>query len=57
MAGNIQADTSGNIYVEFDYNNIIVVDPNKTIDDFGNIKERLVDHESLVMYANLEADV
>ena len=37
MAGNIQADTSGNILVEFDYNNIIVVDPNKTIDDFGNI--------------------
>ena len=57
MAGNIQADTSGNILVEFDYNNIIVVDPNKTIDDFGNIAERLVDHENLVMYANLEADV
>jgi hypothetical protein len=57
MAGNIQADTSGNILVEFDYNNIIVVDPNKTIDDFGNIRERLVDHENLVMYANLEADV
>jgi len=57
MAGNIQADTSGNILVEFDYNNIIVVDPNKTIDDFGNISERLVDHENLVMYANLEADV
>ena len=57
MAGNIQADTSGNILVEFDYNNVIVVDPNKTIDDFGNISERLVDHENLVMYANLEAEV
>jgi len=57
MAGNIQADKSGNILVEFDYNNIIVVDPNKTIDDFGNIQERLVDHENLVMYANLECDV
>jgi len=57
MAGNIQADNSGNILVEFDYNNIIVVDPNKTIDDFGNVNERLVDHEKLVMYANLEADV
>lgn len=57
MAGNIQADTSGNILVELDENNIIVVDPNKTVDDFGNIKERLVDHENLVMYANLEADV
>jgi hypothetical protein len=57
MAGNIQADTSGDILVEFDYNNLIVVDPNKTIDNFGNIKERLVDHESLVMYANLEAEI
>ena len=57
MAGNVQGDNSGNILVEFDYNNIIVVDPNKTIDAFGNIRERLVDHENLVMYANLEAEV
>jgi hypothetical protein len=57
MAGNIQADNSGNVYVEFDYNNIIVVDPNKTIDNFGKVQERLIDHENLVMYANLEADV
>ena len=57
MAGNLQADNSGNIYVEFDYNNIIVVDPNKTINDLGEVQERLVDHENLVMYANLEADI
>jgi len=57
MVGNIQADTSGDIFVEVDENNIIVVDPNKTRDNFGNIRERLVDHENLVMYANLEADV
>jgi hypothetical protein len=57
MAGNIKSDNSGNIYVEFDYNNLIVVDPNKTIDAFGKIKERLVDHENLVMYANLEAEL
>jgi len=57
MVGNIQADNSGDVYVEFDYNNIIVVDPNKTIDRFGKIQERLVDHENLVMYANLEAEV
>ena len=56
MAGNLP-DNSGNILVEFDYNNIIVVDPNKTIDAFGNIRERLVDHENLVMFANLEAEV
>jgi hypothetical protein len=57
MAGNVQGDNSGNILVEFDYQNIIVVDPNKTIDALGNIRERLVDHENLVMYANLETEV
>jgi hypothetical protein len=57
MAGNVQGDNSGHIYTEFDYDNIIVVDPNKTIDAFGNISERLVDHEKLVMFANLEAEV
>jgi hypothetical protein len=57
MVGNLQPDNSGNILVEFDYDNIIIVDPNKTIDYQGNIKERLVDHENLVMYANLEAEV
>ena len=57
MVGNVQADNSGNILVELDENNIIVVDPNKTVDDFGNVRERLVDHENLVMYANLECDV
>jgi len=57
MAGNVQGDNSGNIYVEFDYNNIILVDPNKTIDNLNNVRERLVDHENLVMFANLEAEV
>ena len=49
MVGNNE-----NILVEFDYNNIIVVDPNKVIDENGNAKERLVKQEDLVMYANLE---
>ena len=57
MAGNVQADASGDVLVEFDYNNIILVDPNKTIDKYNKVKERLVDHESLVMYVNLEADI
>lgn len=57
MADNFFSDNSGNILVEFDYNNIIVVDPNKTIDGQGNIQERLVDHENLVMFVNLEAEV
>ena len=48
-------DNSGNILCELDYQNIILVDPNRTIDDNNNVAERLVDHENLVMYANLEA--
>ena len=47
-------DSSENILVEFDYNNIVIVDPNKVIDADGNSKERLINHENLVMYANLE---
>jgi hypothetical protein len=50
-------DKQENILVEFDYNNIIVIDPNKIIDENGNAKPRLVQHENLVMYANLECNV
>jgi hypothetical protein len=57
MVGNLLPDNAGGILVEFDYNNIIVVDPNKTIDANGNVQERLVDHENLVMFCNLEAEV
>lgn len=46
-----------NIFVDFDYNNIIIVDPNKVIDEQGKIKERYVKQEDLVMYANLECQV
>lgn len=56
MAGKL-TNEDGNIYVEFDYNNIIIVDPNKKVDSQGNVSERLVDHENLVMYANLDAQV
>jgi len=47
-------DSSENIYVDFDFNNIIIVDPNKVVDEFGVVKERNVKQENLVMYANLE---
>jgi hypothetical protein len=61
MADSIYGDNSGNIYVEADYSNIILVDPNKTtrIGPGGKaiIEDRVVDHENLVMYANLEASV
>ena len=50
-------DNNENILVEFDYNNITIIDPNKVVDENGNAKERLVNHENLVMYANLECKV
>ena len=46
-----------NILVEFDYQNISVIDPNKVIDNEGNVKERLIQQENLVYYANLECAV
>ena len=46
-----------NILVDFDYNNIIIVDPNKVLGDDGKGKERYVNQEDLVMYANLECKV
>jgi len=51
------ADSSENILVEFDYNNVALIDPNKVIDDNGKAKERYVSQENLVMYANLECKV
>jgi hypothetical protein len=50
-------DNSENILVEFDYNNITIIDPNKVIDADGKVKERYVHQEDLVMYANLECKV
>jgi hypothetical protein len=38
-----------------DFQNITIVDPNKIIGPDGLSQERLVKHEELVMYANLEA--
>jgi hypothetical protein len=51
------ADNSENIFVEHDYQNIIIVDPNKIVDQDGKAKDRLVNHEDLVMYANLECSL
>jgi len=55
MVGNSRQ--SRNIYVENDYENIILVDPNKVVLPNGEVEERLVEHENLIFYANLEAKV
>jgi len=52
MVGNQE-----NILVEFDYDNISLIDPNKVVDELGNVKDRLVKQEDLVYYANLECSV
>ena len=50
-------DKSENILVEFDYNNITIIDPNKVVDKDNKVKERYVNQEDLVMYANLECNI
>ena len=42
------------IFIETDYDNIVVVNPNEVYSPEGKKQERLVDHEDLVYYANLE---
>jgi hypothetical protein len=50
-------DNGENILVEFDYDNISIIDPNKIIDSEGKPQERFVKQENLVYYANLECSV
>jgi len=52
MVGNDE-----NILVEFDCQNIVLIDPNKTVDSLGNVSERQLKHEDLVYYANLECSL
>ncbi len=54
MANEI--NTGDNILVEFAENNILLVDPNKVFEK-GRPQERLVNHENLSIYANLQARV
>ncbi len=45
------------LYVEADYENIILIDPNKVVNGGGTIEDRFVQQENLVMYANLETKI
>jgi len=51
-----EINTGDNILVEFAENNILLVDPNKVFEK-GTPQERLVNHENLSIYANLQARV
>ena len=43
---------SGDVYTNPVGDNVVVIDPNKVLIN-GEVKDRLVDQEDLVMYANL----
>ena len=45
-----------NVLVEFSENNILLVDPNRVFEG-GQVKDRLVSPENLVIYASLKARV
>ena len=47
----------GDIFVNPVANNLVLVDPNSIEDENGNQQERLVDHENLIIYANLKASL
>ena len=55
--GNNKLNQNENILVVVDQQNIVHIDPNTVIDQDGQLQSRLVDHENLVMYVNLEADL
>jgi len=46
-----------NIHIENDYQNIFVVDPNKVDLPNGQVSDRNIAQEELVMYANLECNL
>lgn len=56
MANN-NIGTNENIHVKVDQNNLVFIDPGTIVDKDGQLHPRLVEHENLVMYVNLEADL
>jgi hypothetical protein len=56
MADN-KFNNNKKVYVAADFENITIIDPNKIVNEDGTVEERLVDHENLVIYANLEARI
>lgn len=55
--GNSNLNQNENILVVIDQQNVVHIDPNTVVDQNNQLQSRLVDHENLVMYVNLEADL
>ena len=45
------------VYVQTEYDNVVLIDPNKVVNSDGTVQERNVKQENLITYANLEARV
>jgi len=56
MANN-KISTNENIHVRVDQQNLIFIDPGTVVDNDGQLSSRMIEHENLVMYVNLEADL
>jgi hypothetical protein len=56
MANN-NLNQNENILVLVDQQNIVHIDPNTVVSSSGDLQPRFIDHENLVMYVNLEADL
>ncbi len=56
MANN-KLNQNENILVLLDQQNIVHIDPNTVVSSSGDLEPRFIDHENLVMYVNLEADL
>jgi hypothetical protein len=48
---------SNNIFVEKNFDNIFIVNPNRILNQYGNPEDRYVKHEELIYYVNLECDL
>jgi hypothetical protein len=55
--GNNELNQTENILVKVDSNNLIYIDPNSVVNADNQVEPRGVQHENLVMYLNLEADI
>jgi len=56
MADNLSR-VNEDVFVVQSYDNILLVDPNKVINQDGQVRERGIKQEDFVMYANLEAQM
>ena len=48
---------SNDIFVEKNFDNIFIVNPNRVLNQYGNPEDRYVKHEELIYYVNLECEL